>query len=690
MAVENTKAKQYEAHRKAAADRQARLAEAGQEIGPPPAVVNEKRRDGCARDFKRFCETYFPKYFYIRWSDDHLRAIRKIEDAVLAGRLFAFAMPRGSGKSVLCIAAVLWAAVYGHHRYICLIAATERMARKILEKVYNALERNPLLYEDFPEICHPIRKLERTPQRAQKQKCEGQYTYMLWTKREIVLPSIKLEGAYTAASGTIVSVCGLTGGEVRGQNKDMPDGSILRPSLVLLDDPQTKGSAKSPTQCQDRTELLQGDILGMSGPDKNIAGMMPCTVIRPGDMADEILNPEKHPEWHGERTKMVYSWPTAEALWEQYANERSAGLRRGDGGAKGNEFYRKRRTAMDAGGKVAWPDRHPPDCLSAIQHAMNLKLRDEPAFFAEYQNEPLTAKEEVEMLSVEQIAGKLNRRDESTIPAPCGKLVMYVDVQKKALYHVIMALQPNFTAFLVDYGCYPDQKLHYFAYKSVRRTLSTVHRGCGEEAAILAGLEDLITDKLGRTYARDDGAKLRIGLCLIDNGYQKDTVELFIRQSTFAGILMSAKGFGIGASDRPMDDRRLKKGEELGDNWLITGSQGASALRMVQIDTNHWKSFLHARLAVPIGDTGCLSLWGKSEARHRMLAEQLTAEYPVRTEGRGRLVNEWSARPGRDNHLLDCATGCMVAGSMLGIRLMARAVPKKTKKKFRTVKATYL
>jgi len=153
---------------------------------------------------------------------------------------------------------------------------------------------------------------------------------------------------------------------------------------------------------------------------------------------------------------------------------------------------------------------------------------------------------------------------------------------------------------------------------------------------------------------------------------------------------MSAKGFGIGASDRPMDDRRLKKGEELGDNWLITGSQGASALRMVQIDTNHWKSFLHARLAVPIGDTGCLSLWGKSEARHRMLAEQLTAEYPVRTEGRGRLVNEWSARPGRDNHLLDCATGCMVAGSMLGIRLMARAVPKKTKKKFRTVKATYL
>jgi hypothetical protein len=34
---------------------------------------------------------------------------------------------------------------------------------------------------------------------------------------------------------------------------------------------------------------------------------MPCTVIRPGDMADNILNRDRHPEWNGERTVAEWS-----------------------------------------------------------------------------------------------------------------------------------------------------------------------------------------------------------------------------------------------------------------------------------------------------------------------------------------------------------------------------------------------
>lgn len=44
---------------------------------------------------------------------------------------------------------------------------------------------------------------------------------------------------------------------------------------------------------------------------------------------------------------------------------------------------------MDEGAVVAWLERFNHDELSAIQHAMNLKLQDEAAFFAEYQNQPL-------------------------------------------------------------------------------------------------------------------------------------------------------------------------------------------------------------------------------------------------------------------------------------------------------------
>jgi hypothetical protein len=62
-----------------------------------------------------------------------------------------------------------------------------------------------------------------------------------------------------------------------------------------------------------------------------------------------------------------------------------------------------------------------------------------------------------------------------------------------------------------------------------------------------------------------------------------------------------------------------------------------------------------------------------------MFAEQLTAEYRVPTEGRGRKVDEWKQRPGQDNHFFDCLVGCAVAASMQGAALENIAVPYKPK-----------
>ena len=80
------------------------------------------------------------------------------------------------------------------------------------------------------------------------------------------------------------------------------DGHTVGPSLVVLDDPQTDESARSLSQCATRGCILAGAILGLAGLGKKFSGIMPCTVIRPSDMADNILNRVKHPEWNGERT----------------------------------------------------------------------------------------------------------------------------------------------------------------------------------------------------------------------------------------------------------------------------------------------------------------------------------------------------------------------------------------------------
>lgn len=71
-----------------------------------------------------------------------------------------------------------------------------------------------------------------------------------------------------------------------------------------------------------------------------------------------------------------------------------------------------------------------------------------------------------------------------------------------------------------------------------------------------------------------------------------------------------------------------------------------------------------------MGDRGCLSLFGDGADQHRLFADHLAAEYRVKTEGRGRTVDEWKLRPERsDNHWFDCLVGGAVAASIQGSAL---------------------
>ncbi len=649
-----------------AAERNRLRSEAGRDIGELPAVVNPERKARAETDFRYFCETYFPLTFNLAWSPDHLKVIGKVEEAVLHGGLFALAMPRGSGKTSIAECACLWAVLYGHREFVCLIGSDESHAMDMLESIKMELVSNDLLAEDFPEVCHPIGCLNGIANRCAGQLYHGERTHIGWVANEVVLPTIP----DSPASGAILKVGGITG-RIRGMKYKRADGHTVRPSLVVLDDPQTDESARSLSQCATRERILAGAVLGMAGPGKKISGIMPCTVIRPGDMADCILDREKHPDWNGERTKMVYSFPANEKLWVKYAEIRADGLRADKGIVEATEFYRANREAMDEGAKVAWPVRYNHDELSAIQHAMNLKLQDEAAFQAEYQNEPLPEKgvEDEGLLSVDEIASKLNGLKPGVVPIGVTHLTMFVDVQGKLLFYAVVAWEEDFTGYVIDYGAYPDQKRAYFSLRDAQRTLQTVAKNANLEGSIYAGLEALTKSHLGREWVRDDGARLRIGLCLVDAnwGTSTDVVYQFCRQSQHAAVLLPSHGRFVGAASIPFSEYKRRRGDRVGHNWRIPNVQGKRAIRHVVFDSNYWKSFIHARLAVPMGDKGCLSLYGRNPDAHRLLAEHLSAEYRVRTEGRGRVVDEWKLRPeAQENHWLDGVVGCAVAASVQG------------------------
>jgi hypothetical protein len=655
----------YEKLKQRARARNIALSLAGRDIGELPAVVSPERKERAAADFRFFCESYFPLTFHLPWSPDHLKVIAKIEQAVLRGGLFAMAMPRGSGKTTICECACIWAVLYGHREFVCLIGSDEGHAMDMLESIKMELDGNDRLLEDFPEVVYPIQCLDGIANRCSGQLYQGERTHIGWTAREIVLPTI----AGSKASGAIIKVAGITG-RIRGMKYKRADGLAVRPSLVVLDDPQTDESARSLSQCATRENILAGAVLGLAGPGQKISGIMPCTVIRPGDMADNILSRDKHPEWNGERTKMVYAFPAHEKLWQRYAEIRAESLRRGNAGEEATEFYRAHRAAMDEGAVVAWPERFNHDELSAIQHAMNLKLQDEAAFFAEYQNEPLPEETvDADELTADQIAGKVNRMRRGVVPIGCNHVTMFIDVQASLLFYVVAVWEDDFTGYVIDYGTYPDQKRPYFTLRDARYTLTAATKASGLEGSIYAGLEALTNEHLGREWRRDDGAFLRIERCLIDAnwGSSTDVVYQFCRQSAHAGVVMPSHGRFVGASSQPFSEYRRRPGDRVGHNWRMPNVAGKRAVRHVVYDTNYWKSFVHARLAVAMGDRGCLSLFGDRPEMHRLFAEHLTAEYRVKTEGRGRTVDEWKPRPERgDNHWLDCLVGCAVAASIQG------------------------
>ena len=161
---------------------------------------------------------------------------------------------------------------------------------------------------------------------------------------------------------------------------------------------------------------------------------------------------------------------------------------------------------------------------------------------------------------------------------------------------------------------------------------------------------------------------MRVERCLIDAGYLPGVVANACHR--LGAVAMPAKGMGIRAGNRPMSAYRRKPGERHGHHWYVPNVNRTSELRHVLIDTNHWKTFVHGRFATAPGDHGALTLFGKSPAEHRLFADHIAAsETWTRTEGHGRIVQEWSSRPSKpDNHWFDCIVGAAVAASMCGVR----------------------
>ena len=661
--------------------RQRAKTKAGQDIAPIPDVADWPRREATRQDLRLFCEKYFAAAFPWPWSPAHLTAIDILQTTITKGGLFAYAMFRGGGKTTLGRVASLWALLGDHAPFVCAIGASERQAlRLLLAPVKTAILANDILLADFPEAVYPLRALENSSKRQLQQHVGGHLTHVRWEPDRVVFPtlapqhlppSFRQRGLERgAASGAVLSVTSLDA-NFRGQQHTRPDGTVIRPAFVYLDDPQTRESARSAFQTETRHELIHGDVLYLAGPGRMVSSVVLCTKIYKDDLTDRLLDPERSPDWQSQCTRFLISFPTDMELWAANAE-----TRRTRGTAAAARHYRKHRKAMDAGAEVAWPacyDRRTQ--VSALQYAMDLYWRNPAAFWAEYQNEPQYEQLTEEVLTARDVLAKLNGRHRSTIPIEAPHLTAFIDVHDRLLFYTVVAWTDALTGYIVDYGTFPQQNRSWFEMRNATRILTKHYRGRSVDAAIHAGLEQLARQLLMTDWPRGpagQGGSARINRLLVDIGYRPDIVAA-VKHRLGGDTLQLYRGVGLGAKNRPISEYRRKPGERYGHHWYMPNVRATSEFPHVAADVNYWKTWLHRALAAPAGEPGNITLWGRQAKPHELLAEHIAnSETWVETMGHGRTVHEWSPRPNRpDNHWLDCLVGCAVAASTLGCQTPA-------------------
>ena len=631
--------------------------------------VNPARRLRCLADPELFLKTYMPKKFRQPFGTVHSRIIQTIHDRASTGGKKAVAAPRGRGKSTIVKGMLVYATARELVRFIVPICATTNLAGRIYRDYRNEWGNNDLLLEDFPEICAPVRHLEGAPQRAARQHIDGHLTHINWSSTDFLrLPRVpgdandflKSQGReWSPFGGVKMAFAGLDAA-FRGMNIDDD-----RPDCLIIDDPETRESAKSLQQIEDRIEIIEKDIEGLEGQDKPLAMVMVTTLQNTYCVSAQFTDPEQKPAWEGERYGWIQTWPDRLDLWDEYIARRRKAQRDGDRhGMAAVEFYLANREAMHAG-VVMLADNFKEITLkdgrqvvhSAIQEAYN-KIADTnlSAFKAEYQNDPDPEEQaETSMLTPGRVAGQLSGLQQGEVPDARVFSFVGIDIGKYKSHWVKLSCTRDLVSWVTDYGVVETHGLSKFS---------------SEQAIELAILESLKQFADGDVFA--DAQPL---LVLVDSGDFTESIYEFCNQ--MGAPFYPSKGWS-------MDRFRQKKQTDDYEPFLQsyahkTADSKRRELWLYNVNTEFWKKwgqdrFLvdafmdHTRLA------GSVALFDPPHADmkfHLQFARHMVSESEQLVPVDGKVnKRQWIVHDKNNNHWLDAyALACAAAGCT-GLRLV--------------------
>lgn len=651
------------------------------------------RRLEAADSFKFFCETYGSEAFGLEWSPAHLEVIEKIEQSTLNSGSFALALPRGSGKSTLCHWAMIWSLLNGHVEYSLYIAADKGASSTRLASIKTTLRFNDELAKDYPEIILPIRFCSGEARKAGGQRFHGTTTELRWGSDKLIFPTLENYEAhapwYSQVKPNFTGILDFASMEsgLRGKAVERPDGRVIRPQLCVVDDPQTRESAASPAQVEKRLSILAGDIGFLGSPERPCGVLVPTTIVYEDDLSDQLMNHEKMPQYKGVRFGALDKMPWEEAdtpeiekkitdFWEnEYREVRRFDLL--DGTDHANKLYEDNRWA-DGNTTALWEARKNKDEVSAIQNCMNLYLKDAPAFFAEFMNQPAPLNQGMKpKLKPEDIIARQIEVPRNVVPAGMDFITVFADISLRCLWYSVVAFEKStYRAHVLNAGVWPDQNKSYVNLSGVKKTIHARNPDLEYSAALIEGLNDFVNEVLEVDYKDEGGRSIPVEAIGIDSGWgqEHDTVLQFCKRHAQSRMLYAMKGWGSTPLKKPLVDPEKKPDvpASLVGQWkMMPNRYGCTSIIS---DSNLWKSRVDNALRTPPSSRSALTIYGGRENGRlpniQMLAEQMTAEEGILVEGAGRQIEQWKVvHVGRDNHLFDSTVGCYILASIRGAEI---------------------
>lgn len=545
-----------------------------------------ERRAACARDLNLFAMTYFSDIYWDP-NEFHIEFALELQRLILSNTVQqqAIAAPRGIGKTTEVLIALIWAAVHRHRMFMALFALKATLSNDRLGTIKDAIHHNEKLFEDFPEICGPVRDFEGDPKRA-----PPEYP---WSVDEIRLPN-----------GVWFVACGIDGSFL-GLNKN-----ALRPDFCLIDDPENSDTVKSPGVTLSIERRIRDEICALETLGERTAYLLLTTIRRKGCIGDRFTDPRQEPEWRGRRYRALISPPENAELWEQFKDmcrrpdqpftwnadevaaaigmERSKFDELSPGYRAALAFYAANKTAMDAGARVLDPIRLP---LHSCYH--KIATKGESVFASEYQNDPSEDKNKRDQqLNVDFLMRRrLPAIPQGRAPIWADLLIVNIDVGMYRLHwQVDVWSRRNDVSALIDQGIEDtgvDQggRFQMTADRDTRRSMI--------EEAILSAL-GRIRLRCAAGWAKDSGEMIMpyVG---VDAGGQAEEQAWFRAVIDFCHSSGSDWHAMRGAK---WTDEHLKRAE--GNNWLFNDKIG-----FYEANADHYKRELVRALELPMfDDTG--------------------------------------------------------------------------------------